>query len=217
MNKQQLTAVIATLGAIACSAPALAQTPTPAYLIDARNVVAKSGFGLCWRTSSWTPAMAIAECDPDLVKPAAAAPAAAAPAPVAAAPKKCDFTVTLQSDELFPFNKSTLTGAAQKRLDSDVVGKLASCASVSMVMVTGHTDRLGTQQYNQKLSEKRAEAVKAYLQKKGVPADTLDTMGAGKTQPAQGVKCEDSLPRPKLIECLAPSRRVVVEVKGTAK
>jgi len=212
LNKQ-LTVILATLGTLACTTQALAQTPTAAYLTDTRNVVAKSGFGLCWRTTSWTPAAAIAECDPDLVK---AAPAAT-PAPAAAAPKKCDFTVTLQSDELFAFNKAALTGAAQKRLDSDVVGKLNSCASVSMVMITGHTDRLGSQQYNQQLSEKRADAVKGYLLKKGLPADKVDTMGAGKTQPAQGIKCEDSMPRKKLIECLAPSRRVVVEVKGTAK
>lgn len=216
MNKQ-LSAILAAIGTIACITPALAQnTPTGAYLTDGRNMVAKSGFGLCWRTTSWTPATAIAECDPDLApKPAAAPPQT--PAAVAATPKKCDFTVTLQSDELFAFNKANLSPAAQKRLDNDVVGKLSSCASVSMVMITGHTDRLGPQQYNQKLSEKRAEAVKSFLQKKGVPADKIDTMGAGKTQPAQGVKCEDSLPRKKLIDCLAPSRRVVVEVKGTAK
>ena len=83
--------------------------------------------------------------------------------------------------------------------------------------VRGYTDNTGSLQYNQKLSEKRAEAVKTFLQKKGVPGDKIDTMGAGKTQPAQGIKCEDSLPRKKLIECLAPSRRVVVEVKGAAK
>lgn len=218
MNNKRLNIILAAIGTIACVAPALADTPTGAYLTDSRNVVAKSGFGLCWRTSSWTPAAAIAECDPDLVpKTAPAATAAPAPAAAAAPAKKCDFTVTLQSDELFAFNKATLSPAAQKRLDSDVVGKLANCASVSMVMVTGHTDRLGSQQYNQKLSEKRADAVKGFLQKKGVPADKIDTMGAGKTQPAQGVKCEDKLPRKKLIECLAPNRRVVVEVRGTAK
>ena len=218
LNNKRLSIILAAIGTIACAAPALADTTSGAYLTDSRNLVAKSGFGLCWRTSSWTPAAATAECDPDLV-PQATPAAAAAPAPVAAAAaaKKCDFTVTLQSDELFTFNKATLSPAAQKRLDSDVVGKLATCASVSMVMVTGHTDRLGSQQYNQKLSEKRAEAVKSFLQKKGVPADKIDTMGAGKTQPAQGIKCEDSLPRKKLIECLAPSRRVVVEVKGSAK
>lgn len=221
MKQQRLTAVIAALGALACTTTIQAQTPTGAYLTDTRNEVAKSGFGLCWRTSSWTPAAAIAECEPELApKPVAAAPAPMAAAPVAAAPaaaKKCDFSTTLQSDELFAFNKATLTPAAQKRLDNDVVAKLSSCASVSMIMVTGHTDRLGSQQFNQKLSEKRADAVKNYLEKKGVPADKLDTMGAGKTQPAQGVKCEDTLPRKKLIDCLAPSRRVVVEVKGTAK
>lgn len=215
LKKHQLIAAIAALSAVAGATQTLAQTPTAAYLTDTRNVVAKSGFGLCWRTSSWTPAAAIAECDGDLVKAAPAA--AAAPAATAAAPKKCDFTTTLQSDELFAFNKATLTAAARKRLDSDVVGKLASCASVSMVMITGHTDRLGSQEYNQKLSEKRADAVKAYLLKQGVPADTVDTMGAGKTQPAQGVKCDDGQPRQKLITCLAPNRRVVIEVKGTAK
>lgn len=218
MNNKRLSIILAAIGTIASVAPALADTPSGAYLTDSRNVVAKSGFGLCWRTSSWTPASATAECDPDIV-PKAAPAATVAPAPAATAPttKKCDFTVTLQSDELFAFNKATLSPAAQKRLDNDVVGKLANCASVSMVMVTGHTDRLGSQQYNQKLSEKRADAVKGFLEKKGVPADKIDTMGAGKTQPAQGVKCDDKLPRKKLIECLAPSRRVVVEVKGTAK
>lgn len=216
MKIQRLTAILAALGCIGYGSAALAQTPTAAYMTDTRNAVAKSGFGLCWRTTAWTPAAAIAECDPDLVKAAPAA-AAAAPAAAAAAANKCDFSVTLQSDELFAFNKAALTGAAQQRLDRDVVGKLASCASVSMVMIIGHTDRLGSQQYNQKLSEKRADAVKAHLLKKGVPAGVVDTMGAGKTQPAQGVKCEDSLARPKLIECLAPNRRVVVEVKGTAK
>ena len=88
--------------------------------------------------------------------------------------------------------------------------------------VSGYTYGPGTGQFlwtlmdHYQLTRDKAW-LKTFLQQKGVPADKIDTMGAGKTQPAQGVKCEDKLPRKKLIECLAPSRRVVVEVKGTAK
>ncbi len=228
--------LLALLGSTLCVSAAHAQSKDivlqdsiKGYAVDQRGVVVRSGFGLCWRTNSWTPAMAISECDPDLVKKAEpkpvpvakpvetppAAPVAPPPPPVA---KKCDFSTTLTSDETFTFNKSVLTPTAKAKLDKDVLGKLGTCASVRLVMITGHTDRLGSAQYNQKLSEKRADAVKSYLVSKGVDANVTDTMGAGKTQPAQGVpKCADDLARKKMIECLAPNRRVVVEVKGPAK
>jgi len=205
------------------------------YVIDQRNVVTKSGADLCWRTGYWTPGAAGeakagerpvgCECDKDVVgaekcappAPAPAAAPAAVVAPVAApaAPAKCDFSATLSADNSFAFNKSTLTPSARQNLDSAVVAKLGACANVTSVIVTGHTDRLGTQAYNQKLSEKRAEAVQAYLISKGVKADLIDTMGAGKTQPIKS--CDDKLGRKKLIECLAPNRRVTVDVKGSAK
>lgn len=227
MNKTIVNAaLIAFVGASASAAWAAADD---GHLFDTRGNVVKSGAGLCWKTSRWTPAMAIDECDPDLVKkeaPPAPAPVAKSveapkPAPVAAppaAPKPCDFTATLSSDETFAYNKAVLTGAAKSKLDKELIGKLGNCGKVRLIVITGHTDRLGTAQYNQKLSEKRADAVRDYLAGKGVDANLLDTMGAGKTQPAQGVaKCADNLPRKKLIECLAPNRRVVIEVKGTAK
>jgi OOP family OmpA-OmpF porin len=208
------------------------------YAIDSRNVVVKSGADLCWRTGSWTPAAAAAakagdtaigcQCDPDVVDKGACAPAAAkeaapatpaapvaAPVAVAAAPKKCDFSAVLQADSTFGFNQATLTKTAREALDKNVIAKLGGCASISSVIVTGHTDRLGTQAYNQKLSEKRAESVLAYLQSKGVKADHVDTMGAGKTQPIQS--CDDKLGHKKLVACLAPNRRVTVDVKGSAK
>lgn len=139
-----------------------------------------------------------------------------APAPAAAAPKKCDFTSTLKDDQTFAFGKATLKPAALKQLDSEVLAKLANCAEVKLIVVTGHTDRIGSQQANQKLSEKRADAVKAYLKKKGVKAN-IETMGAGKTQAVPGVSCDDKLPKKKLIDCLAPNRRTVIEVQGPAK
>lgn len=204
------------------------------YAIDQRNVVVKSGADLCWRTGYWTPGAAgeakagavpvACECDKDVVgadkcAPAAAAAAAApAPAPVVAAapaPKKCDFSMTLHTDHTFAFNKAVLGPIAKKNLDDMISTKLAACAEVKSVIITGHTDRLGTQSYNQKLSEKRAEAVQTYLVSKGIKADLIDTMGAGKTQPVQS--CDDKLGRKKLIECLAPNRRVTLDVKGPAK
>ncbi|MDD2988967.1 MAG: OmpA family protein [Zoogloea sp.] len=203
------------------------------YAIDQRNVVVKSGADLCWRTGYWTPGSAgeakagavpvACECDKDVVgadkcAPAAAAAPAPAPAAVVAtppAPKKCDFSVTLHTDQTFAFNKAVLSPIAKKNLDDVISTKLATCAEVSSIIITGHTDRLGTQSYNQKLSEKRAEAVQAYLVSKGIKADLIDTMGAGKTQPIQS--CNDKLGRKKLIECLAPNRRVTLDVKGPAK
>lgn len=190
------------------------------YLQDSRGVIVRSPFGLCWRTGNWTPADAVTGCDgelaPPIAKPTAPAiaPPASAAAPAApAAPKRCDFSVTLGSDQAFTFNHAVLNAATRKRIDDEVLARLANCSRVDLVMVTGHADRLGSQQYNQKLSEKRADAVAAYLKSKGVTAE-IDTLGAGKTQPVQS--CPDTLPRPRLIACLAPNRRVVIEVRGIA-
>ncbi len=219
---------ILALSAMA-SAPVMAQS-AGGYWQSAGGIV-KDPYGLCWRAGYWTPAMAVMECDPDLVpKPAAPAPRVApppapravpAPAPApkpaskAAAPKRCDTTVTFGTDETFEFNKSALKPAAMARLDKDVVAKLPLCAKVDLILVSGYTDRLGSQQYNQKLSERRADAVKAYLAKKGVEASKIDTMGMGKT--LQIKSCPDGKDRKALIACLAPNRRAVVEVKGLAK
>lgn len=212
----------------ACATSALSQTvsdiqvnPTQsAYLQDSRGIVARSPFGLCWRSGYWTSADAVVGCDGELVPPvvkptapAIAPPAAAAPiAP--AAPKRCDFAVTFNSDETFAFNKARLSSAAKKRINDEVLTKLASCAKADIVLVTEHTDRLGSQQYNQKLSEKRAEAVAAYLKSQRVTAN-IDTLGFGKTQSVKS--CDDKLPRAELIACLAPNRRVTIEVRGIAR
>jgi len=232
MNNLKIAdAALAVLGSFQV-ADACAQGAIPGYLTDTRGAVVKDPFNLCWRTGYWSPAMAVAECDPDLVpkpapKPAPAAPAAAprpaAPAPApkpaakpaAAAAKRCDATVTLQNDQLFAFNKTGVNAAAKARLDKDVVGRLPSCATLEAVVIEGHTDRLGSQQYNQKLSERRADNVKKYLVSKGVAAGKIETIGMGKTVPA--IFCRDTKNRKELIACLAPSRRAIVSIKGPAK
>lgn len=148
-----------------------------------------------------------------VVTPRAAEPAKPAPAPVAAPKKPAVLTVT--STELFEFNKATLTAEARAKLDKEVVARAKDFGNVSLVHVDGHADRLGSPQYNQKLSEKRAEAVRAYLVSKGFDAGKIETLGSGKTLPVKS--CPDQKDRKALIQCLEPNRRVVVEVKGTPR
>jgi OOP family OmpA-OmpF porin len=142
------------------------------------------------------------------------APKPPAPAP-AAAPKRCDATVTFQKDETFAFDRFNLTPAATARLDRDVIAKLATCERVDSVVIEGHADRIGSQQYNQKLSERRADSVKSYLVGKGADRTKIETIGMGKTVPAKF--CPDIPKRADLIECLAPNRRAIIAVKGPGK
>jgi OOP family OmpA-OmpF porin len=177
---------------------------------------------LCWRTGYWTPAMAIIECDPDLVPkpppppppPAVTPPPPPPPPPAAPTVQK----ITLAAKALFDFDKAVLKPEGMAAIDREVVSKLKDVTKLELVLVTGHTDRIGTQAYNQKLSERRANAVRDYLVSKGVAKDKIETLGMGKTQPVPGVVCNQPYPKERkaLIECLAPNRRVDVEVKGEA-
>lgn len=169
-----------------------------------------------------TPAPKPAPAPAPVVKPAPAP--APAPAPVAKpepkpepkpeAPKK-PAVLTVTSTELFEFNQATLTGEARAKLDKEVVARAKDFGNLALVHIDGHADRMGSPQYNQQLSEKRAEAVRAYLVSKGFDASKIETLGSGKTNPVKS--CPDQKARKALIECLAPNRRVVVEVKGTPR
>jgi OOP family OmpA-OmpF porin len=147
-------------------------------------------------------------------------PAPPPPAPMAKPetkpepPKKPAIT-NLASTELFEFNKAVLTQEARSKLDNEVIAKLRDLKDVRYIIVNGHADRLGSPQYNQRLSEKRADAVRAYLVSKGVDASKVETLGFGKTLPVKA--CPDQKDRKGLIECLGPNRRVVVEVQGTPR
>ena len=144
----------------------------------------------------------------------APAPAAPVAAPAPEAPKK-PAAVNIASSQLFEFNKATLTPAARKLLDDEVIGRLKDLGAIRYINVNGHADRLGSSQYNQKLSEKRADAVRAYLVSKGVEANRVETFGFGKTMPVKS--CPDQKNRKDLIECLSPNRRVVVEIQGSPR
>ena len=189
------------------------------YLIDTRGNVVRNNYNECWRTGYWTPAMAIAECDPDLVKkeaPKMAEAKAPAVVPVTGPDKAAFVAITLQAETLFDFDKSVIRADGKKILDDEVVAKMKQYPQVEVVLVTGHADRIGSDAYNQKLSQRRADAVKAYLVAQGVEANRIETAAKGESDPV--VSCDDvkgkaSGKNKKLVECLQPNRRVMVEVK----
>jgi len=102
----------------------------------------------------------------------------------------------------------------------DLVGKLKTVA-LEVIIAIGHTDSIGSDAYNQKLSVRRAESVKAYLVSKGVEPNRIYTEGKGEKQPVTGDKCKkmgaSSGKNKKLVACLAPDRRVEIEVIGTRR
>ncbi len=208
------------LGTLVLSASALAAdtVDTSAYVVDARGVVVKTAFGLCVRTSYWTPAMAIAECDPDLVKkpepPAAPMAPPAPPPPVPApAPKPAAEKVTLAADTLFDFDKAVLRPEGKAKLD-ELATKIKDL-KLEVIIAVGHADRFGSDKYNQVLSENRAASVKAYLVSKGLEPNRVYTEGKGKKQPVtKPDQCKGAKSK-KVIACLQPDRRVEIEVIGT--
>ena len=152
--------------------------------------------------------------------PVATPTPAPTPKPVAKPePPKTPAVISVTSTGLFEFNKAALTADARAKLDQEVVARAKDFASIALVHIDGHADRLGSAQYNQRLSEKRADAVQAYLVSKGFDASKIETLGSGKTN--QVKHCPDKVggkaDRKALIECLAPNRRVVVELKGTPR
>ncbi|MES2423018.1 MAG: OmpA family protein [Pseudomonadota bacterium] len=167
---------------------------------------------LCWRDANWTPATAAKGCDGALVPPAPApapAPAAApAPAPAAApvvvpAPPVAT-KVTYAADAFFDFDKSVLKPEGKAKLD-DLVSKIKGI-NLEVIIAVGHTDSVGTDAYNDKLSIRRSEAVKAYLVSKGVEKNRVYTEGKGEKQPVADNKTSEGR---------AKNRRVEIEVVGT--
>ena len=170
---------------------------------------------LCWRDAYWTPATAAPGCDGAIKPVVAAAPApapaamapapapAAAPAPVVVAPPAAT-KVTYAADAFFDFNKSVIKPEGKAKLD-DLIGKIKDI-NLEVIIAVGHTDSVGSDAYNQKLSVRRSEAVKAYLVSKGIEKNRVYTEGKGEKQPVADNKTAEGR---------AKNRRVEIEVVGT--
>ncbi|MBA2674070.1 outer membrane protein OmpA [Ramlibacter sp.] len=168
---------------------------------------------LCWRDANWTPATAAKGCDGALVPPPpppppapapVAVPAAPAAAPAAAPQPPAATKVTYAADAFFDFDKSVLKAEGKAKLD-DLIGKIKGI-NLEVIIAVGHTDSVGTDAYNQRLSVRRAEAVKAYLVSKGIEKNRVYTEGKGEKQPVADNKTAEGR---------AKNRRVEIEVVGT--
>ena len=184
--------------------------------VSATGITWKNGTSeYCWRDATWTPATAAVGCDGAIVAPKAAPAPAPAPAPVVVAPKPAPAPapapqppaatkVTYAADAFFDFDKAVLKAEGKAKLD-DLVGKVKSI-NLEVIIAVGHTDSVGADAYNQKLSVKRAEAVKAYLVTKGIEKNRVYTEGKGEKQPVADNKTKEGQ---------AKNRRVEIEVVGT--
>ena len=179
---------------------------------SAAGDVWKNAAGECWRDASWTPATAALGCDGAIVPKVAPAPVPA-PAPVvvpkpAPAPAQvvvpAATKVTYAADAFFDFDKAVLKPEGKAKLD-DLIAKVKGI-SLEVIIAVGHTDAVGKDAYNQKLSVARSEAVKAYLVSNGIEKNRVYTEGKGEKQPVADNKTSQGR---------AKNRRVEIEVVGT--
>ncbi|TDS69526.1 outer membrane protein OmpA [Comamonas sp. JUb58] len=218
MKKLNKVAMLFASAALATAAGAQIKAADGGNVVDnwqngSGELVWKNGTNeLCWRDANWTPATAAEGCDGALVKAApapapapAVAPAAPAPAPVAP-PVASTQKITYAADAFFDFDKSVLKPEGKAKLD-DVASKVKNI-NLEVIIAVGHTDSIGSDAYNQKLSVRRAEAVKAYLVSKGIDKSRVYTEGKGEKQPVADNKTAAGR---------AKNRRVEIEVVGTQK
>ncbi|MGH8692590.1 MAG: OmpA family protein [Burkholderiales bacterium] len=146
-------------------------------------------------------------------------PAPEKPKPAPEKPKPVAEKVTFAADVLFDFDRAVVKPEGKSKLD-DISNKVRGI-NLEVVIAIGHADSIGSAAYNQRLSVRRAEAIKAYLVSKGIEPNRIYTEGKGENQPVTGGKCkkmgEEHRSNKKLVECLAADRRTEIEVIGTRK
>ncbi|WP_374350931.1 OmpA family protein [Chitinimonas sp.] len=223
MQKMTRTLIAAALGVMAVSAMA----DKNGYVSDSRAAVVKNNFGECWRSGFWNKDLAVEECDADLmpkkveppkpeVKPEPPKPEVK-PEP----PKKKPEALTLNASSLFEFNKADLKDEGKEALGAvaKVLLERKYDPAKTRIEVTGHTDRIGSQEHNAKLSQARADTTRSFLVEKGIPDGMITATGKGFAEPI--TKPEDckkvAKNRSKLIACYAPDRRVEVGIYATVE
>jgi OOP family OmpA-OmpF porin len=210
MKKLNIVAALFVSAALATSASAQVRAADGGNVIDnwqngTGELVWKNGTNeLCWRNAYWTPATAAVDCDGALKQaPAPVPPPPPAPVPPPPAPVKAE-KITYAADAFFDFDKSVLKPEGKAKLD-DLASKVQNI-NLEVIVAVGHTDSIGSDAYNQKLSLRRAEAVKAYLVSKGIEKNRVYTEGKGEKQPVADNKTKEGR---------AKNRRVEIEVVGT--
>jgi OOP family OmpA-OmpF porin len=193
MNKPSKFALALAFAAVTASGVASAQT-VDNWRNPFGNVWKNGTNELCWRDAFWTPATGIPGCDGVPV-----AQQKAKPAPMAA-------KVVFNADTFFDFDKSVLKPEGRQLLQQ--VAQQASTIDLETIIAVGHTDSIGTEQYNQKLSERRAASVKAYLVSLGIDPNRIYTEGKGELQPIASNKTKEGR---------AQNRRVEIEIVGSRK
>lgn len=250
MNAHHRLIALAAATLLACSAASAQSTPAPLlemaptatnfpYLVDGSRHVVRNQTNLCWRTGFWTleaasTAQVVGQpypvgcyCDPGLMakavcepKPVALVtpPATPAPAPVLA-PVATAEKVSIPSDALFEYDRAAITPVGKERIGA--FAQQLKGLNLEAVVAGGHADRIGSDTYNQALSERRAEAIKTFLVAQGIEPARVFVEGKGETQPVTGTQCNDmgkeNARNHKLVACLAPDRRVVLEAVGTRR
>ena len=192
-----------------------AKAPTTTF--DADGTVGNTllNLGGIFRFGAPAPMPVVAAVEPApaaVVAPAPAAVVEPAPAPAPAACKPNVETVTVGAEKLFGFDKAALKAEGKVALD-EAAAKIKANPEIKAVVVTGHTDKIGSDAYNQKLSEKRAKQVAEYLVAQGVDSSIITSVGKGESEPV--VQCTGNKANKKLISCLQPNRRVVISAEGT--
>lgn len=223
-TRKYLIGALAVLSALLFSTIAAAELPhykqgesddekVKAYNVNDRGEVSRSSADLgnhCWRTREWSEETATCECDPDLPKCQVKVVEVPPPAPVITEPEKISFS----ADALFDFDKAILKPEGEMALD-DFADKLRNI-NYDLIIAVGYADRIGSEEYNKQLSLRRAEAVKSYLvDNRGISPDRIFTDGKGEANPVTGDSCIGERTTKALINCLAPDRRVEIEVAGT--
>ena len=208
MKKLNKVASLFATAALATSmSGAFAQT-VDNWVNGVGNLPWKNGTNeLCWRDGYWSPATGLQGCDgvpPPPPPPPAAPPPPPAPAPAPVPPAPTSEKVTFAADAFFDFDKSVLKPEGRAKLD-DLVSKMQGL-NLEVIIAVGHTDSVGGDAYNQRLSVRRSEAVKTYLVSKGVEKNRVYTEGKGEKQPVADNKTAEGR---------AKNRRVEIEVVGT--
>ena len=221
-------ALTAFTGVAASQQPATGSTEAafpknaPGYVVASDGRPVLNGFGSCLRTGAWSLATAAEPCD-QIAQVSVPVPVvmyeqkpAPPPPPVAVVqpepPRMVIQKLTLSTDVLFEFDKAELKDAGKQKLDE--LADQVKGAKVDEIVVVGHADRIGSESYNEKLSEARAQSVKDYLAERGAQTNVITAQGKGESAPVTGDQCKKMAGK-KLIECLQPDRRVEIEVLGS--